>query len=1119
MVKKIKNKRGVTLAEVLIVLAIMGIMLGVAVPNLLSYCRQIKLTEMHNNAHAVAVAVQSKLYGMKNSGTSIGSEYWTLNETAATEVSIAADGETETVKCVSNFGDKGAEGKRYLLSGALTDTEVLQNGKIVVLYNPETANVIQTYYSENDFNINSLLGADESYLKSNMIGFYKGENSSAPERKVRVPEFSCNFVFSDELYLEMTMTETPSEKLNGKRLGLEIYAEIPGKNGEGTEEIGIYYQGMFATQYTTTTGAGTIQSDGDFPNALTIADVQSNGGRMRFSLDSMITDSAGYRVAKPYLRHQNYPQCISVTESLLYPRESLAAWLSPQENPYITVWYLENKSNVSPYVKDLLFKDSQGLIPNRTDATDFVAVAQTMRLRVRISVLSDETKEATDTSGAMLYQVDENFASFETYSDAISPYFNALSNDDHKITLSALRDLMNLHYVFSTENTIDKAELNQDISGQQTYNKFVDVRYALLKKCEENGVAAPDWALAANWSAIQSVGLNPSKEFTLSGKKSQGGQYAIVDIALGGRANTLGGLFGYANGLTVKDLDIVNPSTMRNGFNHDFLNTDDSSGNIAINTLYYSRAISGSLVGIAVNCSFDNVHVYIDADRDLQVEAYGNTLANHSGRQTLGFGYRRTSGVIAGGLVGIAIGSNGESTTFNNCSASIIVGTEMFDRTSKCICSGGLVGITMGNVNISDSYAACQQDGYNAGGLIGCVVKPQEWKYSSGGWYGGYYDGTWHSSYYEDTGTGSGNLTVTSSFASGIIQRQVRVGGGLIANVGNTTPDVTNCYSSVKWQILPPVAYGTFKGDKSNYYINQTYIAVPITANTEAHFECEGSVFSLNGTEDSGIACANRKDLENRLGNDWTTAEQTYFWRREDLDHTGKNTYPFPMRTGNNVFSGSWIMSTKIGNNSTDPTVEFYDKESTSVPANFTSKFKGFFCAYYGAVAAPDQNVVDGGAIVPKKFSYDKNKVLLDGNELTDMWWIRSENSWSSFKKVESIATVSYKDGKFEFIGFAYNDPSFNPLQQDTFKSKYNDSFIKDGDTTFKWDYLGYYFGDMSKNKYYLKFNKDVDKGTVEIKDEYCYVNPDDFISKQKTFSLSESANIVYKDGCFCVEG
>ena len=199
------------------------------------------------------------------------------------------------------------------------------------------------------------------------------------------------------------------------------------------------------------------------------------------------------------------------------------------------------------------------------------------------------------------------------------------------------------------------------------------------------------------------------------------------------------------------------------------------------------------------------------------------------------------------------------------------------------------------------------------------------------------------------------------------------------------------------------------------------------------------------------------------------------------------------------------------------------------MPANFESTFVGLFCAYYDATwASLPQRNVDAGIIYAKKFDQVDGKVFLNGQELIGNWWMKN----SKFEiPYEGLTTnVSYKDGAYQFTGFAYNDPLFNPLKQDTFKDKFKgDEFILHKDTTFNWDYFGFYFGDMTQDaswggmpddkSYYIEFGENVSQDTAtRVTDtNKCRVNPNGF-SKQE-FSLPGSAKIGYKDGCFCVEG
>ena len=262
--KKLRNRRGMSLIEVLLVVALMMILLGIAMPDLISESRAIKLAGMNGNARAVAVAVQSKLYGMKNKGTTVGSEFYTLNANAGTTQVQTSEG--MDARYFANFGKTKATGKQ-ILSGAITDSELL-NGKIVVAYDPTTADIFEVFYGESDFldkekpvsGMNFVLpnsqlfpAVVEGYLSQNMIGSYFGDPKPEFSRKDGLPPFTAVWRYDDELYLELQMVQgfynESNKELWDKPLGIEVYAEIP--NGPGSrnkKEVLIYAEGMFAEE-------------------------------------------------------------------------------------------------------------------------------------------------------------------------------------------------------------------------------------------------------------------------------------------------------------------------------------------------------------------------------------------------------------------------------------------------------------------------------------------------------------------------------------------------------------------------------------------------------------------------------------------------------------------------------------------------------------------------------------------------------------------------------------------------------------------------------------------------------------------------------------------------------
>lgn len=1117
LLRKLKNRRGVTLVEVLMVVALMAILLGVAMPNLIAESQDMKLTALDGYARAVAVAAQSKLYGMKNAGTAQDSAYYLLNDEAAIGVNIDTGEGPKTVNYVSNFGDekKAEAGKKYLLSGALTDPEILQNGKIVVVYDPVTADVWEVYYGESEFPVKSLFpSVTTAFLESHRIGYYRGEGAPEPERNIGLPDFTIIWQYDDEMYLQLQMVGSPDPSLYDKNLGLEVFATIPDPNDREKEvELLLYAEGIFATDY-----GVTVYRDGKQEvdvkirkdaGSLTIDKIEDNGGILRFALDSLITKNANYGEAAPYLRHQTNPDAITMADTTLYPRDTVANWFNKSTNPYLDFGKQEGLGSSG---------DVYDAVTSKTAITDIIHVDESIRLRVELHVLSetedgrlathDAAGDFVDTTRgkAQLCDFDdEHFVPMVRTSENVSPYFFALSEYQNTVTLSSMRDLNNLSYLFKTENSIDQAILSADIDGQQLQDKLIIVRHALVAKQPS---IRDFWNYAVNWSAgtIDPSFFRYKEQFTLSGTRPNGGGSYKINCLRLGQSPEPGGLFTYAKNCTFRDLDIVNPLIWRNGTTRDFLLQNETSAPTDITGLRmnWNPAAAGALVGIAVNCTFENVRTYIDVSQVLKVEGTDNPNAER-GNQTIN--QYRISGTILGGLVGIAIGSDGTETTFKNCAASALVGSDVAWPTAECIYAGGLVGLAMGSVRITDSYAASEISGYYAGGLVGGT--------GNGRWFFGGFpvQGDSSSGNVDESGTASGNLSLQDSFAAGNMMYNIRVGGGLIGYVGtnNTPKDTTGCYSAVHWQILPPVTYGTFEGDTQNYYLYQKEFDFPVTANVLARFTCEGDVLSLKGNGKNGIACSAqmlKTKLEAKLNAEgatkWTTVTATHKWAYTDtmyplfVDHIGES-YPFLMPAKNTVFYGVWNSS--------------YDADDTlmKVP-DFGQTFNGFYVAYYdlhldyGSGRYVDVGSVFNFADLARKIELKDNKVhvmvkagentgeyvlqedgklVREGVEQTYVYWSRDilHPDYTYGQGIDGATKITVQNGKLDFYSAAYYVPGYNAVKGCTFCPTSPEG-LSYGGIPLIWDYCGYYFTNYGNNeynpqKYYISFKKE-DGGTVE---------------------------------------
>ncbi len=1091
IIKKLKSKRGITLAEVLVVVAIMAIMLSIAVPDLLAESEKIKMSAMDGYARSVAVAVQSKLYGMKNAGTAEGSEYSLLGNVAE-KANIGTDGE-KTVKYVTNFGDKGAIGKAYLLSGALTDTELLQNGKIVVVYDPVTADVLEVFYGEKEFSVKDLFPTvNEAFLKDNHIGLYRGDGAPEPERNIGLPQFTVAWGDDDEKYLELTMQGSPAPELLSKHLGLEVYALLPTADPAKYDPLLIYTEGLVATQYTAvsvvessgSTASQKIKAEESAP--LTLQKIQQNDRKLRFVIDSMVIPSADYDncTVKQMLYRNTSPQYVTVADNILCPRESLDNWLNKRFNPYISFGIDAGLYDVSPELVSKLDDDTKKV-------TDYVAPNQKMELQVKLYVLKENDNGNYETEPikdglASRYVEDTDYDSVTVTSQPVNPYFySSSSRDERVIALASVRDLRNLKYIFETENKIERAQLYHDIDTQQFYNKLTLVRYALIGK--DSGVKNK-WPSYANADTLQVAQItyadgqgNGRAGFTISGKNASGGCYAIKNVQNGGADWNRGGFIEYAKNITVEDLDIVNPKIWKISYKANFINTNDKGKITGIN-VQWDNSVSGGLFGVAENCTFTNVHCYNDSTQNFKQEPFEAESYDPETWVSSPMSTRYIGGSVAGGLVGIAVGTDSEGTKFTNCSASTQINSYYYGAMAQCIYAGGLVGIAMGNVTIEKSYAACQLSGYYSGGLVGAVAEgPFTYKahYRDGYWLDGQWiQGQWEAEY--DGGV-NGTLTIKNSFSAGHIQRQTMVGGGLIAQTNGATVvgegvgpiaqtngatiEAKNCYSASVWEILPPIAYGTFEGDTSNYYLVQDEINVPITLNTEARFtRTAGDVFSLSA---GGGKAVTEAELKGKFTSGWATASRTLQWWNKgssgaptfllptdaEPGSVGDRSedYPFPMPSDNTEFWGDWNQS----------------PATTDISNDFVASFSGFFCVFFYRADDGYQRFIDATAVYELGFGFSGSLAKLNGKEIKNsvtepqnIWWASNENAdgrpVTAFGTgVAGMTEVTVDGAKITFTGAPYYNSKYNPTKgyvgidvigEEEGKGRY-----------LNWDYYGWY--------------------------------------------------------------
>ncbi len=177
--RKIKGKLGFTLAEMLIVVAILAILTAVAAPNVAKYSRSINLRELNDSARAIYMAAEHKFMNE----IEMGNELPGLDDGAAKITALLPryDETSEVDIFYLKSNDSGSPLKKLMSSGG-TDVEStgvvesqLFDNNFIVEYNPKTGDVYGVFYSEkenfDDYTTNFYSDVADVQSKK-LIGYY-----------------------------------------------------------------------------------------------------------------------------------------------------------------------------------------------------------------------------------------------------------------------------------------------------------------------------------------------------------------------------------------------------------------------------------------------------------------------------------------------------------------------------------------------------------------------------------------------------------------------------------------------------------------------------------------------------------------------------------------------------------------------------------------------------------------------------------------------------------------------------------------------------------------------------------------------------------------------------------
>ena len=242
--RKVKNKLGFTMVEVLVVVGIIAITTGIAIPTLISVNRSTKLTKHNDYAKAIYLAAQDNLNQMRAAGE--------LGMVAtASEKDLGAQHMSGSGYFCS-YSKAGAEQISYDLIVPGSIDHDIRNEEVIVEYNPKSGVVYSVFYTEDDqlltyyntLKTNQTIRGEEGTDKERKnlgVGYYSVKNTDGlAEAEFEVVHATSELVYvnGQEGYLTLKLpmmfegqTTTFFDNYTDYVKGLEVELTVTGENG------------------------------------------------------------------------------------------------------------------------------------------------------------------------------------------------------------------------------------------------------------------------------------------------------------------------------------------------------------------------------------------------------------------------------------------------------------------------------------------------------------------------------------------------------------------------------------------------------------------------------------------------------------------------------------------------------------------------------------------------------------------------------------------------------------------------------------------------------------------------------------------------------------------------
>ncbi len=256
--RKVKRgKQGFTLSEMLMAVAILVVLLGLAMIPITRLQRSLRQTELDSKAETIYMAAQNRLTQLQASGRAeeFGKDRAALLGDIPWDAEQGKYQKNTLYYTTSDEKQDAAAAASAILPQEQLERE-LWDGHWVVEYDPDSASVYAVFYSEKDmsysFNgFNSLRSRESRLSAGATVGYYGGDSTDSDETGKLAPK--VRIINKEQLVLEVTC-DTPRDLLH-------CYVTVRDAQGHSTSRMELTgTNGEWTASYRTYTGRMILDS-------------------------------------------------------------------------------------------------------------------------------------------------------------------------------------------------------------------------------------------------------------------------------------------------------------------------------------------------------------------------------------------------------------------------------------------------------------------------------------------------------------------------------------------------------------------------------------------------------------------------------------------------------------------------------------------------------------------------------------------------------------------------------------------------------------------------------------------------------------------------------------------